>query len=59
MTRSGQPEDGRDRAGFLPGGHARPDTACAYRVSEAVVSWRETYPDLMAEWDALGRRPWP
>lgn len=28
----------------------------AYRVSQAVVSWRRTYPDLAAEWDALGRR---
>ena len=28
----------------------------AYRVGEAVVSWRQTYPDLMAEWDVLGRR---
>jgi hypothetical protein len=28
----------------------------AYRVSEAVVSWRRMYPDLSAEWDVLGRR---
>lgn len=42
------------------GGSARmrdfPYIRGAYRVGEAVVSWRETYPDLGAEWDALGRR---
>jgi hypothetical protein len=28
----------------------------AYRCGEAILSWIRTYPDLEAEWKALGRR---
>lgn len=28
----------------------------ACRVGEAAVSWRETYPEMNAEWEALGSR---